>query len=285
MRLPDAIGIGSRRCGSSWVHAALNVHPQIGKPRNGLHFFSENFDKGIDWYAGELAPFADRPSLVEFSVSYLYPEHNEAAAARMAEIVPDARTFACVRDPVDRAFSDYLRSIRRSEYPADLPFEAALERDPVLIERGRFGRLLRPYYERFGAGRICVLFYDDLAADAETYVGRLTDFLGLSQPVPPQALERREAKGSTLRSEAMNRLILGAKKAADAGAGLLGLGDRWSDWKGRHMKTYEGVLDMNRKQAALSAATERRLRAEFSGDISELEAMTGRTLDAWRHGR
>ena len=66
MRLPDVIGIGTRRCGSSWLHDVLNRHPQVGKPPNGLHFFSTNFERGVSWYAEQLEPFADRLVLMEF---------------------------------------------------------------------------------------------------------------------------------------------------------------------------------------------------------------------------
>lgn len=284
MRLPDAIGIGARRCGSSWVHHALNMHADIGKPPNGLHFFSEHFDRGLEWYGAELAPFATRPVLLEFSVSYLYPQHNEAVAERISASLEDVRLFACVRDPVSRAFSDYLRSVRNSEYPADMPFEDALERDPVLIERGRFGALLRPFYDRFGEDRIKVLFYDDLEADREAYLKGLTDYLGLSRPVPPEAFERNEPRGKTVRSQMLNRLVRGSKALADATAGRLGVADRWSDWKARHMLSYERLLELNHKKAAIAPATQRRLRAELAADIAELQAMTGRDLAAWRHG-
>jgi hypothetical protein len=281
-RMPDVIGIGTRRCGSSWVHQALNTHDEIGKPPNGLHFFSDNFGKGREWYAGELAPFAERPVLLEFSVSYLYPEHYLDVAERIAALAPDARLFVCVRDPVSRAFSDYLRSIRNAEYPADMSFEAAIERDPVLVERGRFGRLLRPFFDGWGPDRLKVLFYDDLESDRRAYISELTDYVGASRPVPDKAFERNEPKGKTVRFETLNQAVRGAKHLADGLADRLGLADGWGNWKARHMVTYERMLELNHKQAAIEARTERRLRSELSSDIAELEAMTGRDLSAWR---
>lgn len=284
MRLPDVIGIGTRRCGSSWVHQALNLHPDLGKPANGLHFFSQHFNKGVPWYGEQLAPHADRPVLSEFSVSYLYPEHHEAVAERIASSMGRAKLFVCVRDPVERAFSDYLRSIRNAEYPADLPFEAALERDPVLIDRGRFGRLLRPFVTRFGVERVKVMFYEDLETNRRAYIAELIAFFGLERPVPEQAFERHEPKGKAVRSEAVNRLIRGTKQLVDGTAEKLGLEDAWSNWKAERVSAYERLLELNHTETTMSVATSRRLRAELSQDIAELEAITGRSLEAWRRG-
>lgn len=266
------------------MHYALNTHEEIGKPPNGLHFFSDHFEEGVEWYATQLAPYSTRPVLLEFSVSYLYPQYHEAVAERIAASVPDVRLFVCVRDPVARAFSDYLRSIRNAEYPADMDFEAALVRDPALIERSHYGRLLRPFYDRFGADRIKVLFYNDLETDRESYIGQLTDYLGLSHPVGEEAFERNEPKGKAVRSEAVNRAIHSTKALADQTAEWLGLAGRWSGWKARHMQTYENLLELNHKETAIPLGVDQRLRRELASDIAELEAMTGRSLDAWRHG-
>src|SRR5690242_11728373 len=172
MRLPQLIGIGTRRCGSSWLHGVLNKCPQIGKPPSGLHFFSTEYGRGIEWYLEQLAPFSDRPLLSEFSVSYLYPEYADVAAQRIAKDVSDARLFVCLRDPVERAWSDYLRSVRMGEFSKAVTFEGAIRSNPELLERGRYAKLLRPYYERFGPDRIKPLLYDDLAVEdgAAAYV-------------------------------------------------------------------------------------------------------------------
>ena len=111
VRLPEVIGIGVRRCASSWLHRCLNQHPSIGKPENGLHFFSQHFGLGLEWYLEELAPYTNRDLLVEFSVSYTYPEYYNFASELMARIAPHAKLFIAVRNPIERAFSDYLRSM------------------------------------------------------------------------------------------------------------------------------------------------------------------------------
>lgn len=285
MPLPQFIGIGTRRCGSSWLHHVLNGHPGIGKPQNGLHFFSQHYEQGADWYSQQFATFGDRETLVELSVSYLYPEYHEAVVERMARTLGRPNLFVCLRDPVERTFSDYLRSIRMQELPADMSFEEAMEQHPVFLDRSRYGQLLRPFYDRFGAGQIKTFFFQDLEADKRAFADDLVKYLGLSEPIPAQALQREEPKGKSLRSPLMSTLVRRVKAMADGTASALGAADVWSNWKGRHMESYERLLELNHQAAALNSATAARLRQELAADIKELEAMTGRDLRSWRDAR
>ena len=59
---PTMIGIGAQKCASSWVHAALGVHPQIGvsEPKE-VDFFSYYYDRGYQWYETHFAHAVARP--------------------------------------------------------------------------------------------------------------------------------------------------------------------------------------------------------------------------------
>ena len=124
----DAIGIGFRRCASSFIHKCLNHHPNVIKPERGIHYFSENYDKGFEWFVNQIPkkPYLDNAIIIESSVSYSYPNFSDISAKRIFEIFPNVKLFVGVRDPVERAFSDYLRSIRNLEIP-NISFEQAIE--------------------------------------------------------------------------------------------------------------------------------------------------------------
>ena len=49
-RLPQAIVIGVRRCGTKALHAFLNLHPDIRSPEQEVRFFDKNYHKGLEWY-------------------------------------------------------------------------------------------------------------------------------------------------------------------------------------------------------------------------------------------
>jgi LPS sulfotransferase NodH len=280
-RLPDVVGIGSRRCGSSWLHAVLNSHPEIGKPPNGLHFFSQHAERGLDWYAGQMAPYADRKVLLEFSVSYLYPEYCGVAAERMRKAMPEARLFLCVRNPVERAYSDYLRSIRMGEIDATVSFEQAIETQPVYLDRGRYATLLQPYLEAFSRERIKVLLYEDLEEDPVAFAADLASFLDVPPSFQSTALHRAEPKGKTVRSQWLNNAIRGVKDTVDGLAARLGQADRWSNWKGRHVGIYEKALDLTHREQELASRTSKQLAREFHADVACIEALTGKDLKGW----
>jgi len=45
--LPDFLGIGAMRAGTSWFAAHLARHPEIQIPRKELHFFDHRFDRRV----------------------------------------------------------------------------------------------------------------------------------------------------------------------------------------------------------------------------------------------
>jgi hypothetical protein len=276
------IGIGTRRCGSSWMHAVLNSHPEIGKPPNGLHYFSQKADLGVDWYAEQLAPHAGRRLLLEYSVSYLYPEYCDAAAARMRQLAHEARLFVCVRNPVARAYSDYLRSIRMNEIQAGTSFEQAVAEHPVLLDRGHYARLLKPYLDLFARDRIRIFFYEDMERDPVTFAAELADFLGVAPAFNADAVSRTEPKGKTVRSQWLNSTIRSVKGSVDAAADRLGQADRWSNWKGHYVHIYERALDLTHRKQEMDGKVAARLAREFDADVAFLEQQTGRDLRGWR---
>lgn len=58
-----------------------------------------------------------------------------SVAARIAAVRPDARIIVLLRDPVDRAFSQYLHHLRDGLEPCST-FEAALKQETVRLKEG-----------------------------------------------------------------------------------------------------------------------------------------------------
>lgn len=275
--MPDVIGLGCQRCGSSWLHRVLNRHPDIGKPESGLHFFSRQYDEGLNWYASELRSYQHRPILLEFSVSYTYPEFYERAAVRMGLAVPHAKLFIAVRNPIDRVQSDYLRSFRTAE--TQQTFEQFVEAKPAYLERGLFGKMLTHYLSIFPRDQLLILFYDDLENDPRQYLNTLTDFIGVS-PFNGE-LHRDDRPGGQTVYPRLNRAVYAAKGFADRTAAALALTDPWDNFKARHVHQYSRMLSLNEKQVRLSGETRKRLQDYYAADIQILETISGRSLTHW----
>jgi hypothetical protein len=265
------------------LHDALNEHPEIGKPPRGLHYFSDGFHKGEGWYAQQLSRHVGRRVTLEFSVSYTYPEHHEAAAERISSLVPDAKLFAIVRNPVDRAFSDYLRSIRLCEIEPTTTFEEALERYPVLLERGSYHRLLAPYLSRFPTNRVLILFLEELVAEPDRFWNSLWDFIGVDRNVRPADADYRIGRRS-VRWPILNRTLFAAKSACDAVAGRLGLTPAWNRAKRHGKLSYRRLISWNTVSVKMKPETRTRLQQYYRDDVRALERLCGRALSHWIEG-
>ena len=278
---PLFVGLGCRRCGSSWLHRMLNLQSNICKPESGLHFFSEKYDYGVEWFNSQYSGCRSEDKLVDLSVSYLYPEYCSAVADRIYKFNPDARLFVTVRNPVDRAFSDYLRSTRRLEIPTSISFEKAIKECPEFLERGLYGKMLELFYDLFGDRNIKVLFYDELENDPKRYLEELFGFIGVVNSIDDSIIANREPKGKVIASPVFAKLIFFAKSVADMVADNLKYQEKWRQCKNHYLSHYKKILSLNEKPMKLKEKTRKELIEYFYEDMVMLEKLTGRSLSKW----
>jgi sulfotransferase family protein len=209
--LPDFVIIGAQKAGTTALFAYLRWHPELTGPSfKEVSFFDRHFAHGEAWYRAHL-PARPRnllvklrrgrwPSVGEASPSYLF---HPLAADRVAQMIPEARLIAILRNPVDRAFSHYQHEVALGREP--LSFEDALDqeerrmrgevermlRDPsyfshawwnfTYVARGRYAEQLERWFAAFPREQLLVLLSDELLEEpAETYA-RVTAFLGVNR--------------------------------------------------------------------------------------------------------
>ncbi len=214
--LPTFLIIGAMRSGTTALTRYLRVHPQVFMPRKKeLHFFDLNFDRGLDWYAAWFADADGAQAIGEASPTYMY---FESAVVRMAEVLPDARLIAILRNPVDRAYSHYWWNRARGQEP--LGFADAIAAEPErlasgdfparrrgsYLDRGRFLRQLQRVCDHYQRGAILVLVLEELRArPGETYSG-LCRFLDIEDSFAPAQLGEPAAGSARFRSPALKRV-------------------------------------------------------------------------------
>ena len=50
--LPDFLGLGTQKGGTTTLHRLLDQHPAIHLPAcKEVHYFDQNYDKGQSWYS------------------------------------------------------------------------------------------------------------------------------------------------------------------------------------------------------------------------------------------
>lgn len=174
--LPDVLVIGAMKCGTSAVHAYLDAHPDVAMsdPKE-LNFFTEQWDRGLEWYAARFD--SDAKVRGESSPGYTSPSFPEVPE-RIAGVVPWVRLVYLVRDPLERALSQYAHHRRQGTETRPVA-EALLDPDSQYVARSRFHERLTPYLRHFEREQVHVVVSERLLADRENEVARLYAHVGV----------------------------------------------------------------------------------------------------------
>lgn len=174
--------IGSQRCGTTWIHQ-LMVNLGIRLPVNKqTYFFDRNYKKGMDWYWNQFPPedlslSVGSPKIVgEIATGYCLPN----AFNRMVQQFPNTKLILVVRDPIDRALSNFKK--RKSEY-GNLSFQKAILSDADLLERGMYGEMIDRMITNYDERNIKILFYEDLCSNPTEFARDIINFLEIDVSV------------------------------------------------------------------------------------------------------
>src|SRR5580704_1560810 len=171
LRLPEFIGVGPSRTGTTWLHEALM--PVAGLPRlKETHFFSTRSGRGVKWYAAQVRHCSEGVPIGEICPYFGTP----GASARVQQHIPRCKIICTFRDPVERAYSYYKLSRTYGWTRSGL--EETLEQLPNILESSRYAHYLGQWRMRFGKDGVLVLLYEDLLADRQAFVDKICDFIG-----------------------------------------------------------------------------------------------------------
>jgi hypothetical protein len=212
---PDFLVAGAKRGGTTSLWNWLQQHPgvlpmfpavqQIKSP----HYFDIHWTRGERWYRSHFPTRAAvdraerrlgyRPVVGEASPYYMF---HPLAPERVAATIPAAKVIMLLRDPVDRAYSNFRE--RRGSDAEDLAsFVEALDaeeprlageverilRDPgyysyhhdnhTYLARGRYDEQVRRWLQHHDRERLFIARSEDMYDDPAAFFARVEDFLGL----------------------------------------------------------------------------------------------------------
>ena len=196
MILPTFIVGGAPRSGTTYLYELCDSHPDIymakpKRPEPKFFLVDEEYCRGLAYYSEKYFAQAESfRAIGEKSTDYL---ENPHVAQRIKRCLPDVRLIFVLRNPIERAFSNYLWSCKNGI--ETLPFEEALEREKErelayepkyryarpfsYISRGMYARLLMPYLELFDRSQIKILLLDDIVSVPKSVAWEVFDFLGV----------------------------------------------------------------------------------------------------------
>ena len=267
--LPEFLIIGAAKAATTWISHQLRQHPSAFLPETEPHFFSAEFHRGFDWYGRFFAGAEPHEKLGEKSADYLaHPQ----AAHRLAEVVPDARLVVQLRNPVERAYSDYCMLYRRGTVRGqpDAYFNRATTPQPRFLDDGLYRRHLDRFLDHFPRGQIKVILYEDLKARPEAVIADVCQHVGLPPYLQEDAIQAR------LNASEARMLPLGIRRA------LQPLKPVAKPLRGSLLfETLRSPLTRPLQYPPLERDTRQRLRDFYADDVAGLEQLLGRDLSGW----
>lgn len=216
---PDFIIIGTQRGGTTSLYRYLTEHPRIGAAfRKEVHYFDRYFEKGLDWYLAHFPERGEFPIVGEASPFYLF--HPEAAA-RIRAAALDAKFIALLRNPIDRAYSQYHMNVRKQSEAEPFATAVALESerlaesdDPAgiawrrhsYLRRGLYAEQLQRWFDHFPRDRFCILKSEDFYDDPARQLHEVQAFLGLEPQTPAVFKAFHEAEYPAMEAETRHAL-------------------------------------------------------------------------------
>jgi Sulfotransferase family len=289
--LPDFIVIGAAKAGTTALYWYLADHPQVFMSSvKETNYFAFGLDERGNWLYGDADlhhfPITTREAYERSfdgaedagAVGEASPIYLECpqSAARIAEAIPHARIICGIREPVDRAFSDYLMYLRsrgrRFDRSSELRPSAAWARpDSHWMQISRYHEPLRRYFDLFPRQQILVFLFDDLKKDQTGVVRDIYGFLGVDAGFLPDFSTPHNIGGMPA-NRLMERVLTSPalKKAFDPW-----IPRRGTDWA-RKVRTRN-----LRGAPRLPADLAQELREPFRDDIIETSRLIGRDLGAW----
>ena len=304
MALPDFLVIGAPKAGTTALHAALAGHPALymspikepkfflsdgppptrGGPGDALTY-REHVWKRADYEAlFDAAPAGTLRG--ESTPLYMY---DPDAMRRIRNLIPDVKLIAIIRDPVERAHSNWTHLWSAGLEPVGDFVQACADEERRIAAGwasfwhytglGRYGEQLENISTLFPREQVYVIRYRELVDKPTATLDSIFGFLGVEQGVVtevprqnvtahPEATLAHLAVAQALRSgAALGRFLPGA--APDALTGKL---ERF-------------LQRRNRERQPLSWQQRQELIPRFEADLELLERVLGADFSDWRAPR
>jgi hypothetical protein len=293
--LPNFFLIGAPKSGTTALWHYLRQHPQLFmSERKEPRYFAfrddsvrlngpgdrESFEVMTrEQYESLFDDAGDATAIGEASQWYFYVE---SAVPEILRAVPHAKLIVVLRDPAERAFSNYLHA-RRERLEPCARFGDAIDAEADRIRAGwspRFHYVAKGFYHQqlsrcyrhVDRERLRVYFYEDLQRDAAALMCDMFEFLDVDPQVPLDTSARHN-ESVLPRSEFVERIV-NSKRIGRTMTKLV-TAPAW-------LRIENTVRRLNTAPRPTLSSTDRaRLIDLYHDDVRALEVLTGRDLSSW----
>jgi Sulfotransferase domain len=302
MPLPDFLIAGVPKAGTTALHAALLAHPglYLSKVKEPKFFLSDGRPPRWGGGPGDAQTYQEhvwrRPDYEalfepappgalrgEATPFYLY---DPAAHERIRRLIPDVKLILLLRDPVDRAHSNWTHLWNAGLEP-EADFLAACRAEPQrraagwadfwhYVSLGLYGRQVQHLYQVSAREQVLLLRYRDLKDAPAATLDRVCDFLGVRTGVLT-AIPKENVNRHVVENTAVNGVLRAMLRAGGSFGHRFPLPLRLAA-RGPLLTV------LHRKRGARPVTTPRERAAllpMFADDVALLQDVTGQRYDDW----
>lgn len=267
-RLPEFMIIGAAKAATTWLSFQLRHHPALFLPAAEPHFFSTEYDRGRDWYLEQFRDAAPDQIIGEKSADYLaHPD----TARRIAEWLPNVRLIVQLRNPIERAYSDYCMLYRRGTVAGDPRpyFHRTTTPQPRFLEDGLYRQHLERFFTHFPRDQITVILHEDIHERPLDIIAEVCRHIGVPPPEAPAVMTRVNGAEAPLLPLGVRRTLRPLKPIA---APLRG-----QPW----FEAMRAPFARPVEYPQLGQDLQQQLREFYAEDITSLSQLLGRDLSPW----
>ncbi len=281
-KLPNFIIIGAGKCGTTSMHGYLNQHPQIYLcPQKETYFFVPEPTRSklkpwgaitdIDNYSNLFKEASVDCIVGEISTTYY--QYYESAKL-IHQTLPQSKIIAILRNPANRAFSDYQMHYRKGNEKQD--FHALLSPDNRFVKPGFYHSELIPFFELFDRQKIKIFLFEDLIDNSQKMMADLFDFIEVDSNFVPD-ISKKSRVGGMPRNQKLNLLLTKHNPLRASAASILKL---FMPLELRQ-KIRSNLIKKNIEKAKLTPESKKVLVEIYREDILNLQNLIDRDLSSW----
>jgi hypothetical protein len=303
-RLPQFVIAGAPKAGTTALHAALATHPGLylapvkepkyymtdGRPppRSAQRGPGDAHSAGEWMWRREdyLRLFDGAPPDAVRGESTPFYFYDRAAQARLAADVPGIKVVVIVRDPVDRAYSNWVH-LRADGLEPDADFLSAVRQEDARIAAGwapfwhyrglsRYGAQLRDLLGRVPQDQVFLLRYRELVDSPRETLDRVSTFLGVAAGVA-HTVAPENVKPYVPDTRHYRLLAPLVRRGAALGAHVPP-----QVWRQLSRPLVAGLHSRDAHRPPLPVEARREVLEPLLDDIALLEQLTGRSFEDWK---
>lgn len=232
--LPDYIIIGAMKSGTTSLNFNLSEHPCIIPASfDEIGFFDVNFNLGLNWYRSFFPTSFKKNKILSKYGHFCSGEDTpfyfwrEDAAERIKNLIPNTKFLLILRNPVDRAYSNYTDGLIKNpnlpSFENTIKHEIALiseentrisihknsifSRDPSHIAKGFYAEQLDVWFKYFSKKQFHFISTEDLSINPVETMNTVFNFLQLPEYEIKIPQKRKCKNYKKMNSDTRNFLI------------------------------------------------------------------------------